>query len=212
MKNDNVKLKIISTLSSETAFTVGSKEKYIFLILLLDTNDQLGDLKVEINGSGAEVQILGIVLGSAKQKINIYTLQDHKAPNSISDLFIKSVLFDEARLSYRGLIQIEKGAFKSNAYQKNQNILMSPKSWADTRPELEILANDVRCTHGATVGRLNEEQVYYLKSRGLSQEQATQLLLEGFFTEVLNRVPDEKLRTDLQKKVNNSLQKLLERE
>lgn len=206
MQNSTV---VIDNLRKNQQFTVSDGENKTFVIVLTKEGEQNGDVKIIIKGEKASVQILGIILGFGKQKINLYTLQDHQKRESKSDLLIKSVLFDEAKLSYQGLIKIEKDAQKSNAYQKNQNILMSPKSWADSRPTLEILANDVRCTHGATVGKINQEQVFYLKSRGLSEKQAQKMLLEGFLNEIILRIPDEKLQDEIRVKINDKISQLL---
>src|SRR3989338_11257592 len=206
MKTNSI---IINNIKKDQQFIVVDNEKKTFVIILTGEKDQVGDVKIIINGKKTEVQILGIIIGHGKQKINLYTLQDHLKPESKSDLLIKSVLFDEAKFYYQGLIKIEKDAQKSNAYQKNQNILMSPKSWADSRPTLEILANDVRCTHGATVGKIDQEQIYYLTSRGLSKKIAQKMLLEGFLNEIILRIPDEKLHDEIRVKIKNKISQLL---
>lgn len=205
-KNDVV---VINKLIKNQEFQVSDSENKTFVILLLDGLEQLGDVKINIAGKNANVQILGIIVGYGKQKINLYTLQDHFQPNSVSDLFIKSVLFDEAKLNYSGLIKIEKKAQKSNAYQKNQNLLMSPSAWADSRPYLEILANDVRCTHGATIGKVDSNQLYYLATRGLNEVEATKLIVSGFYQEIINRIPNRKIQLDLEKKIDNKINSLL---
>lgn len=200
---------IINKLIKNQQFTVSDGENKTFVIVLTKEGEQSGDVKIIIKGKKAEVLILGIIIGQGKQKINLYTLQDHQKRESKSDLLIKTVLFDEAKFYYQGLIKIEKDAQKSNAYQKNQNILMSPKSWADSRPTLEILANDVRCTHGATVGKIDPEQIYYLKSRGLSEKLVQKMLLEGFLNEIILRIPDKKLQDKIRVNINGKISQLL---
>ena len=110
--------------------------------------------------------------------------------NSISDLLVKGVFFDDSKFIYEGLIKIDKKAQKSNAYQKNQNLVMSGEVFIDSRPYLEILANDVRCTHGSTTGKLDEEQLYYLQSRGIDYNKAEKLLIEGFVGDVFNKMKE----------------------
>lgn len=200
---------IIDHLRKDQQFIVKDKEDKTFVVFLADKKDQIGKLKIYIKGNKTNVQILGIIIGSGKQKIELYTLQDHLKPESVSDLFIKSVLFDEAKFNYQGLIKIEKGAQKSNAYQKNQNLLLSSKTWADSRPYLEILANDVRCTHGATIGKIDEEQLYYLKTRGLDDIAARKIIISGFLNEVIERIPDEKIREKLKEKLDRKIIRLL---
>ena len=191
------KIVIIDSLKNNNEYLVKSDQDLIYLLFLTNDSDQNGEVRIHIDGRNSKVQILGIIIGSVEQKISLSTLQDHIQPASISDLFIKSVLFNESIFNYKGLIKIQKNAQGSNAYQKNQNILMSEHSKAGSRPYLEILANDVRCTHGATIGKIDNQQLYYLESRGLTQKQATQLLLSGFFREVTERIPDEKVRGKL---------------
>ncbi len=200
---------IIDKLQKDQKYTVGNNENKTFVIFLIEERVQNGDVKIIISGAKAKVQILGIIVGCGKQKIELYTLQDHKKPESVSDLLIKSVLFDEAKFNYKGLIKIEKDAQKSNAYQKNQNLLLSKSAWADSRPYLEILANDVRCTHGATVGNIDKDQLYYLQTRGLSKESATKLIVEGFCQDVLNRINDDKIREEISIKLYKKFQLLL---
>lgn len=200
---------IINKLIKNQEFEVYDGERKTFVIFLDSEQDCNGNVNVVINGENAKVQILGLILGSGNQTINLYTLQDHLKANSVSDLLIKSVLFGESKFYYSGMIKIEKDAQKSNAYQKNQNLLLSNKSWADSRPGLEILANDVRCTHGATVGKLDENQLYYLETRGLNKIEASRILIEGFLKDVIGRIPDQKIIDDLIKRVEGKIEILM---
>ena len=192
---------VIDKLSEDLNFTVKESEKKTFVIFLTGEGDQSGKVLITIKGSNADVKILGMIIGQDSQKINLFTLQDHKSPASVSDLFIKSVLFGSSRFFYEGLIKIAPKAAKSNAYQKNQNLLLGATAWADSRPKLEILANDVRCTHGATIGKINQEILYYLKTRGISEKKSETLVIEGFFREVLDRIPDKNIRELLSKEI-----------
>ncbi|MBI2611548.1 SufD family Fe-S cluster assembly protein [Candidatus Gottesmanbacteria bacterium] len=206
MKNS---ISIIDRLQKEEELYVKSGEDKIIFIILTDNNNQEGAVKIYIDGSNSNVQILGTIIGSGKQQIKLYTFQDHIKKESVSDLLIKSVLFDEARLAYEGLIKIEKDAQKSNAYQKNQNLLIGKSAWADSRPKLEILANDVRCTHGATIGKINEEEIFYLATRGLERKLAEKLIIKGFLQEVVNKVTDVNIKIDLEKKIEYKIDQLL---
>jgi len=201
---------VIDQLKKDQQFRVSDGEKKTFVIFLIDGKNEVGRVKIIIEGRKAKVQILGIVLGFGQQRIELETLQDHRKGNSISDLLIKAVLFDKAKMNYRGLIKIEKNAQKSNAYQKNQTILMSKNAWADTRPYLEILANDVRCTHGSTLGQLDKEQLYYLETRGIGKNEATKLLINGFLKDVLERISDDNITRELEKKISDKVDKLLD--
>jgi len=147
-----------------------------------------GEFSFRIEAENVNLEIYGLYVGKGNDQFNIKTIQHHIAPNSFSNLLVKGVFFDQAKFFYRGLVRIEKGAQKSHAYQKNQNLVLSSNVDIDSKPDLEILANDVFCTHGSTTGYLNEEQIFYLKSRGLNDSQAKDLLIEGFVGEIKEKL------------------------
>lgn len=156
-----------------------------------------GNYTVELVGEGAEVDIVGAFVGLRADSFTVKTLQHHKAPRTRSNLLIKSVLLGKSAFSYDGLIKIDRQAQQSNAYQRNENLLLSSNAHVDTKPELEILANDVRCTHGVTIGCVSDEQLFYLMSRGLTRKEATNLLIEGFLAPVLTKITDENCKRRL---------------
>jgi Fe-S cluster assembly protein SufD len=147
-----------------------------------------GEFSFRIEAENVNLEIYGLYVGKGNDQFTIKTTQHHIAPNSSSNLLIKGIFFDQAKFFYRGLVRIEKGAQKSHAYQKNQNLVLSSNVDIDSKPDLEILANDVFCTHGSTTGYLNEEQIFYLKSRGLEESQAKNLLIEGFVGEIKEKL------------------------
>lgn len=149
-----------------------------------------GDFNFIIKERNVSLEIYGLFYGKKSDDFKINTFQHHVAPASSSNLFIKGVFDDESKFHYQGLIKIEKTAQKTHAYQKNQNILLSPRAFVESEPFLEILANDVFCTHGSTTGKLSEEHMYYLKSRGIEEKKARKLLIEGFLNEILWKVKD----------------------
>jgi Fe-S cluster assembly protein SufD len=148
-------------------------------------------------GEGANVKVTGAYLLRGQEHADYDTTQEHAAPHTTSDLFFKGVLDDGARSVWRGVIRVDRGAQRTDAYQENRNLLLSREAHADSIPGLEIEANDVRCTHGATVGQIDRQQLFYLMSRGLSEEQAEQLIVRGFFQEVLDRIRSEEVRDRL---------------
>jgi len=150
-----------------------------------------------LEGPGAQAYIHGFMFGDQRQHFDLHTLQRHLAEQTTSDLTIRSALKDRARSVYQGMIQVAPGAQRTDAYQANRNLLLSPTARADSIPGLEILANDVRCTHGATVGTMDLEQMYYLRTRGLPPADAQRLIVEGFFAPVLDRIPLESVREQL---------------
>src|SRR3990170_3411459 len=164
----------------------------ITLTVNLGSQKSRSEIETELAGSGASAYIFGLTIGNGQQTFEQHTLQDHKAPHTTSDLLFKTALLDSAYAVYSGLIKVEKQAQRTDAYQANRNLLLSDKAKADTLPKLEILANDVRCTHGATVGPIDPEQFFYLISRGIEDKVAKQLLIEGFFDEVLGRISVKK--------------------
>jgi Fe-S cluster assembly protein SufD len=147
-----------------------------------------GEFNFRIEAENVNLEIYGLYVGKGSDQFTIKTTQHHIAPKSFSNLLVKGVFFDQAKFFYRGLVRIEKGAQKSHAYQKNQNLVLSSNVDIDSKPDLEILANDVFCTHGSTTGYLNEEQIFYLKSRGLEESQAKNLLIEGFVGEIKEKL------------------------
>ena len=147
------------------------------------------DLNAQLRGPGANSDMLGLCFGGGTQHFDHNTSQDHIAPNSKSDLLYKGALDGRARSVFRGIIKVHEEAQRTDAYQTNRNLLLSDEARADSLPNLEIEADDVRCSHGATVGQLDLESLFYIMSRGLSREQAERLVVMGFLGEVLSRLP-----------------------
>ena len=142
-------------------------------------------------------RVTGAYFTDGDQHLDYDTLQEHQAPNTTSDFAFKGALRDEASAVWRGMIRVEPDAQKTNAYQENRNLMLSPTTHAVPIPGLEIMANDVRCTHGATVGRVDREQLFYLMSRGLSRGEAERLIVRGFFQNILDRIEFETVRDAL---------------
>jgi Fe-S cluster assembly protein SufD len=148
----------------------------------------------DLNGRGATSRVTGAYFADGTQHLDYDTFQEHIAPDCESDFAFKGALRDEATAVWRGMIRVEKDAQKTNAYQECRNLMLSPATHAVPIPGLEILANDVRCTHGATVGRVDREDLFYLMSRGLKQPEAERLVVRGFFQNVLDRIDLEPVR------------------
>jgi Fe-S cluster assembly protein SufD len=147
------------------------------------------DLNARLLGPGANSDMLGLYFGDGSQHFDFNTSQDHVVPNTSSDLLYKGALDGSSRAVFRGIIRVHPKAQKTDAYQTNRNLLLSPHARADSLPNLEIEADDVKCSHGATVGQLDPEAKFYLMSRGLSRIQAERLVVMGFLGEVLARLP-----------------------
>jgi Fe-S cluster assembly protein SufD len=147
------------------------------------------DLNAKLLGPGANSEMLGLYFGDGDQHFDFNTSQDHIEPNTGSDLLYKGALDGASRSVFRGIIRVLPGAQRTDAYQTNRNLLLSPGARADSLPNLEIEADDVKCSHGATVGQLDAEAKFYLMSRGLSRVQAERLVVLGFLGEVLSKLP-----------------------
>jgi len=151
----------------------------------------------DLAGQGATSRVTGAYFADGSQHLDYDTFQEHIAPNTTSDFAFKGALRDAATTVWRGMIRVESDAQKTNAYQENRNLLLSTDAHADSIPGLEILANDVRCTHGATLGQVDREQLFYLMARGLSRGEAERLIVRGFFQDVLDRIELEAVREAL---------------
>ncbi len=156
-------------------------------------------------GQGSTSEMLGVLFGDGTQHFDYHTLQEHVAPNTTSDLLYKGALKDTARSVFAGLIRADKGAQKTNAFQLNRNLLLSEGARADSMPKLEILANDLRCTHGASSSRLNEDQIFYLMSRALPRATAIRMMVDGFFAEVFDRIPVEMVRARMSEAIERKM-------
>jgi Fe-S cluster assembly protein SufD len=155
------------------------------------------NVESRLRGQGSTSEMLGVLFGDETQHFDYHTLQEHAAPSTTSDLLYKGALKDRARSVFSGLIRADYGAQKTNAFQLNRNLILSEGARADSMPKLEIMANDLRCTHGASTSRLNEDQIFYLMSRGLGRATAVRMMLDGFFAEIFDRIPLEMVRQRL---------------
>lgn len=154
------------------------------------------DVECVMEGEGGTSFMYAVSVLDHNQQFGQFTKQHHKTGNTTSDLLFKNVLRDSAVSNYMGVIKVEKNANGTNAYQANRNLVLSKEVRCDTRPILEIESNQLRCTHGATVGQLEENQLFYLRSRGLRPEQARDVLIEAFLDPVLARIQVENVQKE----------------
>lgn len=162
-------------------------------------------LDCKMVGTGANAALLGFFFGDGQQHFDQHTFQNHIVGHSTSDLLYKGALKDNAYSVFRGLIRVNPNAQRSDAYQANRNVLLSQHAHADSIPELEIEANDVRCTHGATVGPIDPEQLFYLMARGIDRVEAEHLIVQGFFEPLMEKVPLESVRAELSDVIRNKI-------
>jgi Fe-S cluster assembly protein SufD len=168
-------------------------------------------LTIDLEGRGADARVLGMYFGDTRQTLDYRAFVNHRAPNTTSNMFLKGAVGDTASSVFTGLIRIEPDGQKTNAHQTNRNLVLSEGAEAHSVPNLEILANDVRCGHGSAVGPLDAEQRYYLMSRGLDRARADRLQVKGFFEEVLAQFPDQSLEPPLRKAAMTKYAGIVER-
>ncbi|MEN6435688.1 MAG: SufD family Fe-S cluster assembly protein, partial [Anaerolineaceae bacterium] len=163
--------------------------------------------EITLHGQGSEGKMSGFYFTNNHQHLDHDTQQNHLAPNTTSDLLFKGALLDESRSVWQGMIYVAPEAIKTDGYQANRNLILSRNARADSIPGLEILADDVRCTHGATIGKIDPDLLFYLVSRGIPQKEAEKLIVEGFFDPIMERIPFEGVRnrfhTAIQKKMKS---------
>ena len=154
--------------------------------------------ELDLAGQGSTGRMSGFYFTDGRQHLDHDTQQNHFAPNTTSDLLFKGALKGKSRSVWQGMIYVAPGAQKTDGYQANRNLVLDDQSRADSIPGLEIMADDVRCTHGATIGKMEEEPLFYLKSRGIPQKEAERLIVEGFFDPIMQRIPFEGVRERFQ--------------
>ena len=164
---------------------------------------------IDLVEPGAMGRMSGFYITGGEQHLDHDTQQNHLAKNTTSDLLYKGALLDDSRSVWQGMIYVAPGAVGTDGYQANRNLILSKDARADSIPGLEILADDVRCTHGATVGNINEDELFYLFSRGIPEKEAEQLLVMGFFSPIMDRIPFEGVRSRFKKAI---IQKMASRQ
>ncbi len=165
--------------------------------------------ELDLIGKGSTGKMSGFYFSQHKQHLDYDTQQNHLAPNTTSDLLFKGALLDESRSVWQGMIYVARNATKSDGYQANRNLVLSEGARADSIPGLEILTDDVRCTHGATVGKVDPEELFYLESRGLGSKDAERMIVEGFFEPIMQRIPFEGVRKRFQQAIEQKMNEVV---
>ena len=163
------------------------------------------DFNVRMSGQHGNCFLDGLYLGSGKEHVDNHTRVDHSVPHCYSKEVYKGILSDRAHSVFNGKVVVHQDAQKTDAHQKNSNLLLSDNAAADSKPELEIYADDVRCSHGSTIGQMDENALFYLQSRGIDKATARQILTQGFASELVQQVPNEDLRAVIEAMVNEKL-------
>jgi Fe-S cluster assembly protein SufD len=166
-------------------------------------------MNTELRGRGAHAKVTGAYAGRGRQHLDFDTTQEHAAPDTTSDLAFRGVLGGRSTAVWRGMIKVDPGAQQTDAFQESRNLLLSPRAHADAIPGLEILANDVRCTHAAAIAQVDKDQLFYLMSRGLPREQATRLVIDGFLRSLSDRFAEGPLRDSISTALERRLEAVL---
>jgi Fe-S cluster assembly protein SufD len=211
--SDNAKLQFVELQSwgdnvwnfSHERARVGRDANLEWIFGALGSNLTKNFSEIDLIGEGAIGKMSGFYFTDGKQHLDHDTQQNHLAQHTTSDLLFKGALKDNSRSVWQGMIYVAPGAQKTDGYQANRNLVLSSKARADSIPGLEILADDVRCTHGATVGKIDAETIFYLLSRGIPYVEAEQLIVEGFFDPIMQRIPFDGVRKRFQQAIVNKV-------
>ncbi len=192
---------------SNTAVQMGQSAELTAHQYLLGSRFTRSNLEVAFAGNDAKVNLRGIYLGKDKQHLDIRTYIDHAHPNCSSDQHFRGIMDDHSRGVFNGMVLVRKHAQKTDAQQSNKNLLLSRSARVDTKPQLEIFADDVKCAHGATVGELDETAIFYLRSRGISKADAALMLTRAFAAEITDDIKIDSLKTYIQTAISTQLDK-----
>ena len=214
----NEKSKVFHNLVFQSSFSennfkftrVDQKDNSFYKLTSFSNSSLLAanDVKVCLNGKNSECDLKGLYFTTLNSQFNTHVVVEHNVPYTKSNQYFKGILSDNSRAVFSGKIYVERDAQKSYAEQKDLNLVMSKGAEIDTKPGLEIYADDVECFHGATAGNVDESTLYYMMTRGIDKKSATQMLVNGFATEIINEITDEKLRSFVQKQSDDILPSL----
>ena len=214
----NEKSKVFHNLVFQSSFSennfkftrVDQKDNSFYKLTSFSNSSLLAanDVKVCLNGKNSECDLKGLYFTTLNSQFNTNVVVEHNVPHTRSNQYFKGILSDNSRAVFSGKIYVERDAQKSYAGQKDLNLVMSKGAEIDTKPGLEIYADDVECFHGATAGNVDESTLYYMMTRGIDKKSATQMLVNGFATEIINEITDEKLRSFAQKQSDDILPSL----
>ncbi|MBO7641378.1 MAG: SufD family Fe-S cluster assembly protein [Bacteroidales bacterium] len=181
----------------QDAYVVGAGESLDLTFAVLPGESKDTTVQVFLTGEGASVRLRGLYLCPANERVRFHIEVHHRAPGCTSDQLFKGIVGGSAHTAFDGRIIVAPDAQQTEAYQANHNLLLSAEAKAETKPQLEIYADDVKCSHGATIGQLNEEEQFYMRSRGIPASEAKVLQMISFVSEVIAQIPDPAQREDL---------------
>ena len=193
----------------ESSIVLGEGEKASVTFLVFPGVSVDIPVSVEFTGENAELSLRGIYICGGCEKVNIRTDVRHNVPGCVSDQLVNGIAAGDAHVTFYGKIVVAHGAQKTQAYQSNHNVVLTPSAKVDTKPQLEIYADDVKCSHGATVGSLNEDEQFYMRSRGIPEAEAKVLQMISFVAPVLNDIEDEEKKAELSARVEEAIRSII---
>ena len=197
---NKVVIETIHSHDATLAYQIKQDAMLTVVVLVSGNTNCAIDIGVHLVGKNSRATIIGIVRGSKDAQITFHTMQHHGAVGTKSNLLVKSILSDRSVFSYDGSIFVDQIAQKTDAYQRNENLLLDKTTRARSEPALEILANDVRCTHGATIGTIDKEELWYLATRGIAGIQAREMIATGFLQSAFSLITDTITREKIERK------------
>lgn len=201
-KNTTIVKKVTSGNLKED-YAVGKNAHLTVVYIVSAGGEMVIEPSVHLVGVGSSATVIGLITGTGNAQVKMSTLQHHKARMTTSNLLVKGILSGHSQLSYDGSITVDKSAQKTDAYQRNENLLLDEHTQATSSPALEILANDVRCTHGAVVKTIDENELWYLASRGIGKQTSRAMIAEGFLASAFSLITDETQRMLVEQRVND---------
>jgi len=163
------------------------------------------EITSNLDGEGSSTNNYGAFFGDENQQFDLVVNSIHNSPHTNSDIFSKGALSDSSKCIYHGLVKIQRNATGSNGYQKEDTLLLSPNATADAIPDLEIDNSDVKCSHGATIGRIDKNKLFYLRTRGFNEREATKIYIKGFFNELINKMEIKKLKENMENLIEDKM-------
>lgn len=200
---------VVSEGSLARSIVVQSGQRMDVVLLIMPGTSCDIKMDIELVGEGAEANIYGAYVCGGEEKVKIAVDMHHKVPHCNSRQLFKGIAGGASRVDFYGKIIVARDAQRTEAYQENHNLLLSDGAKVDTKPQLEIYADDVKCSHGATIGRLNEEEQFYMRSRGISLEDAKVLQMISFIAPVIEQIADESQRDDFSFEFESQIRKII---
>jgi Fe-S cluster assembly protein SufD len=198
-----------TSLINQTRVEVREKAVFQHVVVALGEGFSRNNLEIRIHGEEGDAHMYGLTLGNQKLHVDHHTYINHKAENTTSNQLYKGIFSGKSTGVFNGKIFVDQAAQKTNAYQSSKNILISNDAKVFAKPQLEIFADDVKCSHGATIGQLDEEPIFYLRSRGLDEATAKHLLIQAFASEILMQIPHEPLRKMMEQEVLDEMNHMI---